>query len=72
MAGPMRERERRATDWEYRTVTVARSVSRSDYRKQLADEAEVGHWEVRRVLVFRDGTRKVTLRRRSVRVALTL
>lgn len=61
----------RAPQWEYRTVTVPRSVSRADYRHYLVDAADTGQWEVRRVLVFRDGRRKVTLRRRAVSVAVS-
>lgn len=56
--------------WEYRVVTVTRDVSRADYRRALTEAAERGQWEIRRVLVFRDGTRKVTLRRRAVNVTL--
>ncbi|NBO46342.1 MAG: hypothetical protein EBU85_04935 [Actinobacteria bacterium] len=56
--------------WEYRVVTVGRDVSRSDYRRALTEAAERGQWEVRRVLVFRDGKRKITLRRRAVNVTL--
>jgi len=56
--------------WEYRVVTVGRDVSRADYRRALTEAAERGQWEVRRVLVFRDGTRKITLRRRAVNVTL--
>ena len=57
--------------WEFRTVTIARSVSRSEYRRALTEQAERGQWELRRVVVLRDGTRRVTLRRRMPRVTLS-
>lgn len=66
----VRREKRTDQQWEYRTVSVPRSVSRSDYRRYLVDAADTGQWEVRRVLVFRDGSRKVTLRRRAVAVVL--
>ena len=66
----VRREKSQGLQWEYRTVSVPRSVSRTDYRRYLVDAADTGQWEVRRVLVFRDGSRKVTLRRRAVPVAV--
>lgn len=57
--------------WEYRTITISRTLNRADYRRALTDEAEHGQWELRRVLVFPDGTRRVTFRRRAVSVQVT-
>lgn len=70
MAGRTAGARPRPPMWEYRVVTVTRDVSRADYRRALTEAAERGQWEIRRVLVFRDGTRKVTLRRRAVNVTL--
>ena len=58
--------------WEYRTVTISRTLNRGDYRRALTEQAEHGQWELRRVLVFPDGTRRVTFRRRAVPVEVTL
>lgn len=63
---------RRSPAWEYATFTISRTASRADYRKALVDAAETGQWELQRVLVFRDGTRRVTLRRRRVPVIATI
>ena len=68
----MNAQSRRAATWEYVTLTIARSASKAEYHQKLVEAAEIGTWEVRRVLVFPDGTRRVTLRRRQVRVVATV
>jgi len=70
MAGRSAGAKPRPEMWEYRVVTVPRAVSKAEYRRTLTEAAERGEWELRRVLVFRDGTRKVTLRRRAVSVQI--
>lgn len=72
MSGRRAGAQPRPTMWEYRTVTISRTLNRGDYRRALTEEAERGQWELRRVLVFPDGTRRVTLRRRAVPVEVTL
>lgn len=56
-------------EYEYRVLKFTPDVSRSDIRRTLADHAEYGHWELARLRLYPDGTRKVTLRRRILRVA---
>ena len=58
--------------YEYQRLTLPRGTSRSAAQRLLTDAAEYGHWELDRVLLFPDGTRKVTLRRRILRVRSTL
>ncbi len=57
--------------WEYRTVVIARSVSRSAARQLLSEQAEREHWVLDRVRRTSDGTRRVVLRRRVLRVVET-
>jgi hypothetical protein len=58
---------------EYETwrLDFPRGSARGDVRRLLTDHAEYGRWELWRVRVFPDGRRRVWLRRRVVRVALT-
>lgn len=51
-------------DWEYRPLRLPAGVSRRTAATQLAIQAEFAGWELSRVLLFSDGTRKVWLRRR--------
>ncbi|CAN5504411.1 hypothetical protein BH23ACT6_BH23ACT6_22800 [soil metagenome] len=58
-------------EYEYRTVVFSGQDSRSQVRVVLAEQAEYGHWELRRVRVYWGGRRKVWLRRRIIRVQRT-
>lgn len=60
---------RRAHEYEFHHVLLPRGTSRSAARQVLTEHAEYGHWEIARSRLFPDGTRKVTLRRRIMRVA---
>jgi len=57
-------------DWEYRGLRLPPAVSRRTAATQLAIHAEFAGWELSRVLLYGDGTRKVWLRRK--RSAATL
>lgn len=59
-------------DYEYQRVTLARGTSRNAAQRLLTEAAEYGRWELDRVRLFPDGTRKVVLRRRIIRVRSTL
>jgi hypothetical protein len=59
-------------DFEFRRVSVPRTVGRSALRQILSAEAEYGGWELDRLRLFTDGTRRVVLRRRIIRVRSTL
>lgn len=58
--------------YEFRVVALGRDISRSDARKLLTDEAEYGRWELARTQLYIGGARRVTLRRRIMRVSSTL
>lgn len=53
--------------YEYRSVTFDRKVTRADIRAALTDEAEYGHWELHRSVIYIGGKRRVWLRRKILR-----
>jgi len=63
--------ERRApgpgVEWEFRRLTIPREVSRSAVTRFLVEKAEYGGWELDRVHITPDGTRRVVLRRKIIR-----
>ena len=59
-------------DYEYQRMTLPRGTSRKAAQRLLIDAAEHGHWELDRLRLYPDGTRKVTLRRRIIRMRSTL
>ena len=58
-------------EYEYRVLIFPRGVSRGDLCRAVAVEAEYGHWELARLLLYLGGTRKVWLRRRIIHVQRT-
>jgi Family of unknown function (DUF5703) len=59
-------------EYEFQRISLPRTISRSAVRRLLVDRAEYGGWELSRVRMFPDGSRKVELRRRIIRVRSTL
>lgn len=59
----------RASEYEFRSLMLPRTVSRNEARQLLTEQAEYGHWELDRLRLYPDGRRKVTLRRRIIRQA---
>ena len=59
------------TEYEYRVLSLPRSTSRNEVRRLLTDHAEYGHWELARLHLYPDGTRRVWLRRRIIRAIRT-
>lgn len=57
------------SEYEFHHLFLPRGTSRGAARRLLTDHAEYGHWELARLRMYPDGTRKVTLRRRILRVA---
>jgi hypothetical protein len=51
-------------NYEYAPLRLPANVDRVTAEAQLAIQAEFSGWELARVQLFRDGTRKVLLRRR--------
>ncbi|MFI9581832.1 DUF5703 family protein [Streptomyces sp. NPDC052236] len=54
-------------EYEFVDLYVARGVSRKEATRLLTDHAEYGHWELERLSMHRDGSRRVRLRRRIIR-----
>lgn len=62
---------RTMTTYEFRTLYLPRGISRSAALRILTDEAEYGHWELDRLRLFADGSRRVRLRRKVIRAVRT-
>jgi hypothetical protein len=58
-------------EYDYLTLYLPRGTSRDAARRILTDHAEYGEWELARVRLFADGSRKATLRRRIIRAVRT-
>ncbi len=61
----------RGVEWEFQRITFDREFSRTVVAKLLVERAEHGGWELDRVRIAPDGTRRVVLRRRIIRVRAT-
>ena len=59
------------TEYETRELVLPRGTSRGAARRLLTDHAEYGGWELSRLRLLPDGTRRVWLRRRIIRVQRT-
>jgi hypothetical protein len=51
-------------DWEYRPLRLPPGITRISAATQLSIHAEFAGWELSRVLLYSDGTRKIWLRRK--------
>jgi hypothetical protein len=58
--------------WEFREISFARDSDREETRQLLTLTAERGRWELDQTRIFRDGRKKVRLRRKVYRVASAL
>ena len=59
-------------EYEFDRFTLSRDFSRNVVTRLLTDRAEHGGWELDRLRLFPDGTRKVVLRRKIIRQRATL
>ena len=59
-------------EWEFERLTLSRDLSRNVVSRLLVDRAEYGGWELDRVRITPDGTRRVVLRRKIIRQRQTL
>jgi hypothetical protein len=59
-------------EYEFERLTLSRHFSRNFVTRLLIDRAEHGGWELDRLRLFPDGTRKVVLRRKIIRQRATL
>ncbi len=58
-------------EYEFERLTLPRTLSRNVVTRLLTDRAEYGGWELDRVRILPDGTRKVVLRRKIIRMRPT-
>ena len=58
-------------DYEYQQLYLPRGTTRGEARRLLTDHAEYGHWELDRLRLFADGSRRVVLRRKVIKVFRT-
>ena len=61
----------RGVEWEFDRVTFSREFPRGVVTKLLVERAEHGGWELDRVRIGADGTRRVILRRKIIRAVRT-
>jgi hypothetical protein len=54
-------------EYEFERVTIPRQLSRNVVTRMLIDRAEHGGWELERLRLSPDGTRRVVLRRKIIR-----
>ena len=59
----------RGVEWEFEKVSFSREYPRSVVTRLLVERAEHGGWELDRVRIGPDGTRRVILRRKIIRQA---
>jgi hypothetical protein len=55
-------------EFEFQRFRLPRTISRAAVRQLLVERAEHGGWELARLRLYADGTRRVVLRRRIIRV----
>ena len=57
----------RGVEWEFEKLLISREHSRNVVTRMLVERAEHGGWELDRVQIAPDGTRRVVLRRKIIR-----
>ena len=58
---------RLGVEYEFERLTISRELSRSSVTRMLVERAERGGWELDRLRLSPDGTRRVVLRRKIIR-----
>ena len=64
---PTRRALRPGVEYEFDKLVISRDHSRSAVTRMLVERAEHGGWELDRVRISHDGTRRVLLRRKIIR-----
>jgi Family of unknown function (DUF5703) len=59
-------------EFSYLVIYLPRDTTRDAARQILTDHAEYGHWELARLRMNPDGSRKATLRRPIIRAVRTV
>ncbi len=67
MSGATRRATRPGVEYEFDNLVIPRDFSRSFVTRMLVQRAEQGGWELDRLRLSADGTRRVILRRRIIR-----
>jgi Family of unknown function (DUF5703) len=62
----------RGVEWQFEKLTISRDFSRNAVTRMLVDMAEHGGWELDRVQIRPDGTRRIVLRRKIIRQRATV
>jgi hypothetical protein len=62
---------RSGVEFEFERLTISREFSRSSVTRMLVEKAERGGWELDRLRLSPDGTRRVVLRRKIIRARST-
>jgi hypothetical protein len=68
---PRRRALNPGVEYEFDRFTISREFSRNAVTRMLIERAEHGGWELDRVRIAADGTRRVVLRRRIIRAVRT-
>lgn len=58
---------RPGVEFEFQRLTISRELSRNAVTRLLVERIERGGWELDRLRLLPDGTRKVVLRRKIIR-----
>jgi hypothetical protein len=58
-------------EYEFQLLYLPRDTTRQAALRLLTDHAEYGHWELARLRLYPDGSRKVWLRRKVIRAVRT-
>ena len=71
MARIQRRPPGRGVEWEFETLVLPPDFSRNVVTRMIVERAEHGGWELDRVRIAADGTRRIVLRRRIIRAVRT-
>lgn len=55
-------------EYEFQRFRLPNTISRSAARRLLTERAEYGGWELARLRLYADGSRRVELRRKIIRI----
>ncbi|ETK35269.1 DUF5703 family protein [Microbispora corallina] len=59
-------------DYSYLDLYLPRGTSREVARQMLTEHAEHGDWELQRLRLYPDGSRRIRLRRKVIRASRTM
>lgn len=59
-------------EYEFQRFRLPSTLSRAAVRRMLTERAEYDGWELARLRLYADGSRRVELRRRIIRIQRTM